>query len=104
MFDTLFLKGVWLYSITNGCLTAHKGNLFKSVYGDSVVKFVCHNKQHRCSSTEGKLFNSVLWLSKKNDAKAKNIFVQRERKLIQRSEESIAKHKKIIWNLANKIS
>lgn len=53
-------------------------------------------KSYQCSVYEGVVFNKTVWLSERNDQKAKEIFLQYEESKIKELEDLIESHKKFI--------
>lgn len=88
-------KRAWLYSIRKGNLSVRKVTLKEKPAGGTVWCDVIYNKRRMSSQrTEpGIVVYGTMWLPKRDDERAKEIFIEYEESRIAYEEEKLEKHK-----------
>jgi hypothetical protein len=65
----------YLYSLWSGKLKVYEGPIYGTEYSDTGT-FKTKEKRFKCSNQEGVVANSVVWLSEKDDKRAKKILIE----------------------------
>ena len=88
----------FLYFIQNGEITVYKGYITKSLYG-GLSQFCTTGKKKSCNPEPGMVYNSTLWLTKRNDNLARKLFIKYEDACIKELQKVINNRKSVIKSL-----
>jgi len=85
----LLQEHVYLYSLLNGRFTVHEGRVYEYHKRGS---FKSKTKSLGCAAEEGIVYNSMVWLKERDDARAKEILIAYAESAIVLLQERINNH------------
>lgn len=96
--EQVICERAFLYSLLTGEFKLYEGRIIAGKnYKYGMADFFGKKKNLICSSKEGEIYNSIIWLTDRDDQKVIDIMVKYQ-------EEQITKLKKKIDNYLNKIN
>lgn len=88
-------EDAYLYSTWNGLIVIYRGQ----VVGDPCngrARFIGYKRLHQCSSYEGEVFNGFVWLTDRDDQKARKFLISSRELAIKFAELKISLDKEKI--------
>lgn len=96
--EQVVCEKAFLYSLWSGEFKRYEGTIVAGAnYKDGLAYFTNKKKNIMCSSNEGTIWNSIIWLTDRDDQKVIDAFVKYQ-------EEKISELKKKIDSHLNKIN
>lgn len=93
----------YLYSRWRGKFEVFEGYIEVSRYASNHSRFVYRRgrkeKTMQCSPNPGEVYNSVVWLTERDDELAKKMFIEYEEFILEELREKIEKHEQAIEKL-----
>ncbi len=90
----------YLYSKWQGRFEVQEGYVMASNYSHWIGRFVIKQghkeKNLQCPLEPGEVYNAVLWLSERDDEKARQLFIEREESIIADLKRKIERHERSI--------
>lgn len=91
---------VYLYSRYRGRFDVYEGEIRPYGYGrgNAAFEYKRGTKDSRlvCSPNPGEVYHAVLWLPERDDAKARDLFIEHEQLAIKELQDKIEHHE---WNI-----
>lgn len=96
--EQIICEKAFLYSLWTGEFKLYEGRIVTGEkYKDGMARFIGEKKEMICPSKDGEIYNSIIWLTDRDDQKVIDIMVKYQ-------EEKIEELKKKINNHLNKIN